>query len=331
MSIVYFLLCCLCFVRNKLSWPLIVVIILILCLIATYRDPFLPDYESYYNFRVHYVNDERLEPSTFLIRDISIFLSNSFYLFFFIYALIAITLKLVAIHRLTNYVVLSLLAYLALDFPIHEMIQMRVAVAMGFMLLSLPYIYEKKIVQFIFIVALATTFHYTALLALPLYFINVENINKRREIFLLLLSFLVGLLKTGITFIIGYIPIDFVQYLYNMYKQTDIFSNEESIFSIMIMCLFVIQMFLLWNVEKISTTNKYIFLLIKIQTISLCSFFLLNDMPTIAGRVSEFYRIAFIISIPLIVPLFKQNIIGKFLTVIICTVFYFRLLSLYYI
>lgn len=331
MSILFFLLCFLSFIRNKLSWPFIIIVIFILCLIATYRDSSLPDYINYYNFIVYNINNERLEPSTFLIRNISFLLSNSFYIFFFLYALISITLKLIAIHQLTKYVILSIIAYLAIDFPIHEMIQMRAAVAMGCVLFSLPYIYERKKIQFILITAIATTFHFTALLAVPLYFINAKIVNKKREIFLIALCFCIALFKGGITFIIEYIPIDFVQQLFHMYKQQNISFNEESIFSIMIMCLLIIQMILLCNIEKISLSNKYIFLLIKIQTISLCSFFIFHDIPIVAGRISEFYRIAYVISIPLIVPLFKQHIIGKIIVVLICSVFYIRLLTLYYI
>ena len=331
MSIVYFLLCCLCFVKNRFSKPFLVVLILILCLIATYRDSNLPDYESYYNFAMNYTDDERFEPSIFLIRDISNYLSCSFYMFFFIYALISVTLKALAIHRLTNYVVLSFVAYMALDFPIHEMIQMRAAVAMGIVLLGIPYIYEKKIVQYFTIISIATLFHYTSLLALPLYFLNARNIDVRKEIILIVICFIIGTIKIRITYVIGYIPIDFVQHLYHMYEQASLFGNDESVFSLMIMFLLVIQFLLLLNAEKISMANKYIFLLVKMQTISLCSFFLLNEMPIIGVRVSEFYRIAYIISIPLLVCLFKQQVIGKIVVVIICSIFYIRLLSLYYI
>lgn len=331
MSILYLFLSCLNFVKKKLTRPVLIVVVLIMCLIATFRDASLPDYESYYNFRVYELEVERLEPGAFLIRDISIFFSDSVYLFFFIYALIAIVIKVVAIHRLTDYVLLSLTVYLAIDFPSHEMIQIRAAVAMGFLLLSIPYIYKKKIIPFLIIVFVGTIFHYTALLAIPLYFFNPKVINKKREIIVVVLSFILGVLGIGITYIVEYIPIDFIQNLYFAYKFGNNVSGMTSVFSITMLFLFIIQIFMIYYVEKIFVNNKYIILLVKIQTISICSFFLLFDVPTVAGRVSEFYRIAYVISLPLIIPCFKQPAIGKLLVILICTTLYIRCISLLYI
>lgn len=303
--------------------------------IATFRSPDLPDYGAYLDFKLASLDEEyyaRFEPATFIIRSFSDWLSDSYYLFFLIYALISVVIKICAIQKLTTLFYLSLLSYLSFDFPIHEMIQMRAAVSMGIMLWALLFVYDKRIWPFIGLVLLAISFHYSAILVLPLYFLNPHEINTKKQISFLLGAFVLGVMKVGLGYWIQFIPIAFIQNLYQIYHSHEMIEeNGTSIFSFTILMLTILQFILLFNVNKLQEHNKYIYLLLKIQTISLCSFFIFNDMPMIGGRISEFYRIPFIISIPLISFLLKNRTKGKVIVVAVCLVFFIRFFTLYYL
>lgn len=334
MTIFYCIVSFFCVVKQKeyVTYQHIAFISLLLILIATFRNPELPDYDVYLGFKLHAFDDERFEPSIFLIRSVSDWISSSYYVFFSIYALLAVVIKLCALNQLTNLFFLSLLCYIGMDFPIHEMIQMRAAVAMGIMLWSFVFIYERRYWSYLGIVLLAVFFHYSALLILPLYFLNPYSINKRLQIIILLISFSMGLAGIGLAYWVQFIPFEFVQNLFQAYQYQTFVENESfNPFSITIIVLTIVQIILLSYADKLQMYNRYIYLLLKVQSASIVSFFLFNDMPIVGGRISEYYRIAFVISVPLIIYVCRYRNMGKLIVVAFCSIFYIRFLTLYYL
>jgi len=333
MIILYCVVLFFCIIRRKeyVTYQHIAFVSLLLIFIATFRSSTLPDYDAYLGFKLDAFDDERYEPSIFLIRSLSDWVSSSYYTFFFIYALLAVVIKLCALNQLTDLFFLSLLCYIGMDFPIHEMIQMRAAVAQGIMLWSFIFIYEKRLVLYAWTVLLAVFFHYSALLILPLYLLKPYSINKKLHIIMLFISFVIGLTKIGFTYLVQFVPIEFVQGLFQAY-QYQTFVEEEffSPFSMTIIVLTITQIILLLKADKIRMHNRYIYLLLKVQSASIISFFLFNDMPIVGGRISEFYRIAFIVSVPFVIYICNNRIVARLIVVVLCSMFYLRFLTLYY-
>ncbi|MDR1974379.1 MAG: EpsG family protein [Bacteroidales bacterium] len=67
------------------------------------------------------------------------------------------------------------------------MAQMRQAIAIGFILISAQYIFERKFLLFLLMIFLACQFHISAIIALPLYFFN-KNYGKIIPIVLIIVS-----------------------------------------------------------------------------------------------------------------------------------------------
>lgn len=296
---------------------------LVLILIAGLRGEGVDrDYSNYIILFKNY-NTNLVEPLFYIISYIvhNFLFSNPTFLFV-IFAFIGISSKLWAIKQLSEFWVLSLVIYLGGFFILHDLTQIRVCVASGFLLLCIKPIYERNWKLFLLFSSVAISSHYSAILILPLWFINV---NKPRKIYLLIalpISYIIHYIiqYTGIN-IIGTIPIPYIKEKIAVYQilqtagidgfdKINVF-NSIHLFRIALYYLFIFKLDLL--IEK----NKYTILLVKIFTISLCSFILFAFMPVIGFRMSELFGIVEIILIPLILYIFKQTYISRLIVVLI--------------
>jgi len=79
------------------------------------------------------------EPMFWIINKFNyIFFHGNIHIFFLIFAILGISLKLYAIRQLSTNILISLLSYILLFFILFDMTQIRVGVAIGIFLLSIP-------------------------------------------------------------------------------------------------------------------------------------------------------------------------------------------------
>lgn len=106
-----------------------------------------------------------------------------YYLFgnYYVLQFAATLFLLFAVNRLysrySSYPVLSISLFVFLFLFTILMAQVRQSIALGIVLLATPYIFDKKFLPFVVTVGIASLFHVSAVLALPLYFLN-RPINK---------------------------------------------------------------------------------------------------------------------------------------------------------
>jgi hypothetical protein len=74
--------------------------------------------------------------------------------------------------RYSKYPLVSLFLFIIFFFDDILMAQMRQSIALGIVLLSTKYIFNRKIIPFLFMVVLACMFHISAICAIPLYFLT---------------------------------------------------------------------------------------------------------------------------------------------------------------
>lgn len=133
---------------NKFEKNILVLSIYSLCVvIAVYRPYEMPDYAVYYNAFIHY-KLERAEIGYLTLMHTIRSFSENFHLLLFIMASISVAIKIAAIKRFSNYILLSLSVYISNIYILHDMIQMRAAIASG--LLLFQYITYIIIIFFIF-------------------------------------------------------------------------------------------------------------------------------------------------------------------------------------
>jgi hypothetical protein len=317
--------------RNK--WIFFVGMLLLI--LSIYRDgSSTRDYLGYVD--LYNRTDQQVELSFYIIGRVvkNIFCNNVLFLFL-IYAIIGICLKLKAVQQLSTFWAFSMLIYISNFFILHELTQIRVGVASGFMLLCIKPVYDKDWKRFLLFSAGAIFFHYLGLLVLPLWFLRKKKVNSILFSSLLPLAYLVYFLKINvIESVIPLLPIEYIQHKYASYQAAQAMNmdsfNKINVFNYVFLAKCGIYYILLWKNKIITEQNNYAPLLIKIQGIALTCFVLLAAMPVYAFRISEFFGVVELITIPMLIYTFKPI---QFLTRIGVALFAFAvlLINIFYV
>lgn len=303
---------------------------ILLILIAAFRNgESFRDYDMYVNmFQGN--NDTIVEPSFVFIRFIVKFFlgDNSIYLFI-IFAIIGVSLKFIAIKQLTELWFYSILIYLSNFFILHEMTQIRVGVASALFLLCIKPIYERNLKRFLLFAFLAFTFHFSALIILPLWFLNTKP-QKTWLIILVPISYIIYFL--GVNFI-TVIPISGIKEKIEIYQQLQELGGEESlpvnVFNLVFLTKIFLYYFFIYKYDLLLSYNVYFPLVIKIYCISLVSYIIFSQISAFATRISELFGIVEIILIPFVFYIFRPIYFSKLLVIFIG--FSFLLIVLFYV
>jgi len=274
---------------------------------------FDPDYEQYLKAFYNGSKKSRIEPTFFLISNfVKLFFNHPVFLFL-IYSIIGVSLKFIGFKQITKYYLFTAFLYLCNYFLLHEMIQIRVGVASGILLLCVKPLYDRDFKRFLLFVILAISFHYSALIVLPMWFVSTKKINKNIYIAIIPIVYLLVLSGLTFSFLIERIPIDQVQFLFKMYKfqMKSGKGGALNVFNILQIIRCCMAILMIYKMNIIVKNNKYSFLLIKIYVISLISLPLFSDIPVIGFRVSELLGVVEVVLIPLLISVFVQKRIAK--------------------
>lgn len=303
--------------RHKEKSVLIIAIFFVL--IAGLRKEGIDN--DYLNYKWMYDTDFRIvEPSFLLISYIFKYgIGASYAAVVFLYAFLSLFPKYKVIKYESTYCYLSLCVLLSDLFLLQDCTQIRVAVAVGIFLLSIKYLYSRKIGKYLLCCLFALFFHTSSLLMIPLIFINPKKINKYCWYALVLISFVMAILKFN--------PVKLLLYLPNGYileKAIEYTSRGDdftaNVFSIYAMSKLFLLVILLSKSSIVQRNNKYGYLLLKIQTLSCCSLMVLSQNLAAALRISEFYSIADVLLFPLIVTVIKEKKAAKLGLVFLCMI-----------
>ncbi|MGY3055259.1 hypothetical protein ACVWYG_003474 [Pedobacter sp. UYEF25] len=287
-----------------------------LIVFAGFRDGSkVKDYENYVDLFIN--PDALIEPSFNIISQLVKFVfSGRILVLFFIYAALGVCTKALAIRSITPFIFASILVYMSNFFILHELTAMRAGVASGFLLLSIKPLRERNLLMFLVLATCAILFHYSAIVILPLWFLDCEKPRK-----LLLLSAVpIGLclyfLKINLLFTI---PIPGIQEKMLIYQGL-YDSGAEGFAKINVLnALFILRCglfyFLLAHYTLLIDSNKYTVLLMKIYAISLFLLPALATMPVLAFRLNELLGVVEIVLVPMIIYIFKDKIFSRLLLI----------------
>ena len=178
--IIFFLLCILCLIDLKQQYYVGFFIVLILILFAGFRDNIDNDYETYqmmFNKISNGIN-VNIEPTFYYITYFINYVQSNISLLILIFSIIGVTLKCIAISKLTEFWVYSILVYFSYFYIIQEMTQIRVGIASAFILLSIQPLKRNNLFKFLGLICIGTLFHYSTLFILPVLFLNKNSISR---------------------------------------------------------------------------------------------------------------------------------------------------------
>lgn len=305
---------------------------LLLFFIAAFRGSIDNDYLGYvalYN-KASMLTTIRIEPTFLIISFIVKQLFNNVLFLFIIYALLGVCLKFYAIKKLTDFWLLSVLIYFSNFFIFHEMTQIRVGVASALILLSIKPLLDRRFRTFLIIITLAILFHYSALIALPLYFLNGRKINILLFALVIPVSYLFYFFNIHITFLIDLIPIPGVSAKFHQYKDLSTlnYAHKVNVLSYLHLSRCLLAFLFLWKWEILQQNNKFSILLIKIYIIAISILIIFADIPAIGARASELLMPVEILLIPYLMYIIKQKQLA--LVFIIATGLLFLSLNIFY-
>ena len=287
---------------------------LILSLIAGFRPlEYFRDTHVYLEMIATYDHLWMAEPTFWIINQFNqLLLGGNDQIFFLIYAILGVTIKIIAINRLSSLPLLSVYLYICLYFVLHEMTQIRVGVACGIFLLAIPDIVNKNFRIYLFKTLIAMAFHYSAIIMLVVYFINNRNINRKIYFFLpiigLFLAFIPNLMLTIFTFFEFILPsviANKVTIYISLIDNEDY--NKINIFNLFTLSLICFYYFALFNIWRLKTELDIV--LIKFFGLQLFIYYAFSSIPVFAIRLSEFIGFSLILLIPNLIFMFKQKLL----------------------
>ncbi|OAP71941.1 EpsG family protein [Psychrobacter sp. SHUES1] len=275
-----------------------------------------PNYTKYFRYNLNPYNfsfNENVEYGYQLFTYILLNLTHNYFWLFFISSLIVVGCYLVSIRKLSVNYTLSVFIFITLGTYTFFFNGLRQGIAMALIALATPALISKQLIPFLLIVILASSFHISALVLLPVYLLLHSKIQNYYKF---LISFLTSMI--GSQLVIGYLAEDNIRY--QGYTQ----ESEKSgglvtlgFYSIIMIALQIIKYFYKIKNQKFEILLTYysigIFLLVPIA--------LVGTNPSGPQRIL-FY---FTWSLALLVPMALKRINNLFiyiLTVIFCLTYF---------
>ena len=205
---------------------------------------------------------------------------------------------------------LSIVIYLCTTFD-QSMIVLRQHSAIALTLLAIPFILERDLKRYLFIMTLAFLIHSTSIIFIPMYFIYGINMKKYWLYFFTIA--IVGTIVAGTVF-----PWLFSHTWYNSYDNRE--ASNYTLFFVSLSSLFLYLVSIKFKISDLKGIDKYSILLISMAVLlCLCG---VGYSPT--NRMVKYFSVASIILIPRAINKFKDDV-AKVSIIIVVVLFHLLL------
>lgn len=245
---------------------------------------------------------------------------------FLIYALISLAVHALAVKRLSHLWFLSLLVYLSNYYLLHEMNQIRVGVSAGLFLVALYCLGNEQRRKFLLFAFFATLFHYTAFVLFFFAFFDGKPFKKWQYYFYLSIIPAAYILYFLHISVLTSIPIPYFEeklQLYQALQSSGGVWDEINVFNLVLLTKIAMTLFLLWKSSLIYEYNKYVYLLLKVEIISIAAWVVLYEMPVVAMRMNELLGVVEIALFPMLYYTVKPGWLGNLLVITVAGVLLF--------
>lgn len=261
-----------------------------------------------------YIKNADVEPLFIIIDFIITRFTRSVNFSYFIFQFIILLFVYLACStfRKDKYVSLSYFLFLVLFYN-RSLNMCRQSIAIAIILFTLKFVLERNLIKFLFFIILASLFHKTALVFLPVYlifpYLNSKNKNLNKFIlFIFIILFIVFYKK--IIFIMNWLGIVENKYLFYISGNKSTLSDIELLIKIVLSTLIV-----LFN-SSISKKDKNIKFLINIFIIGIITMFL-GIYSAFGQRISYYFGYFIIFLIPNLINIVKRKNQKKIILIII--------------
>lgn len=246
---------------------------------------------------------------------VTLFTSN-----YFVYLIITSVITLIGyfyfIKNNSNNYFFSILIFMSLGFYSMNFYILRSSIAVSIMLFSLKYLKERKILKYMLLTLLASSFHQTMLVFIPLYFLLNIDYNKYFMIFFSVITLFIFIFKNTLISIL-------IDRIYPYYKNQNIFTNGG--YKLLLLLVILFGIICLYK-KKLINQNKDNKFYINMLMYGIFFQVLATSFGPI-NRITTYLTTSLIILIPNFLSLLKNTKWYKYINVftIICLLLIFTL------
>lgn len=311
------------YINNKFVKRPLILLTIFLILIAVFRYPGIADYQGYKYFFESSYKFEQSQPFFSLIRKFAQFTPWPWFIGSLIIANIGISLKVSYIKKYSPVVWGSILVYLSYLYVAQDLIAIRSACASAILLPIIECSSQRNYKKALFLSLIAICFHATAIIFVPLVFLNKDKGYRYFYIGCVILSYYLASREIFLGKLVALLEFKKAENQYAFYSIGDAVNvfNLVQIFRLLI-CL------LSWTYyKKLHSKYPQMLLYLKVYTIGIILFVLFSDIISVAVRLQELLLIVEIILVPcLFYSIFSKK---KFLSKI--SVITYATIALYFI
>ncbi|WP_315517383.1 EpsG family protein [Hoylesella shahii] len=243
------------------------------------------------------------------------------YIFIFIVTLIIYVLYYVNIRRYSEDYKVALLLFFGLLF-FFTFTYLRQMIGVGIAGLSFKFIYERKLWKFVIVVLIAASFHNSALILLPVYFIPIKKYSMGAIMVLMILCLLVGVSGVSSSLFEAYSSTSGLE------ERTTQYIEDTSGFRV---AYLLEAVFFLWlilgNYSSIGKDKQQIALLN--VALTFCATLLLFIRSENGGRLGWFFIMALVATLTTIFSQSYKNILNRTLVFFVVFFLYIRIVFIW--
>ncbi|WP_448907871.1 EpsG family protein [Hoylesella shahii] len=247
---------------------------------------------------------------------ISYFTANR-YIFIFVVTLLIYLLYYINIKRYSSDYRIALLLFFGLLF-FFTFTYLRQMIGVGIAGLSFKFIYERKLWKFVIVVLIAASFHNSALILLPVYFIPIKKYSIGAIMVLMILCLLVGVSGVSSSLFEAYSSTSGLE------ERTTQYIEDTSGFRV---AYFLEAVFFLWlilgNYGSIGKDKQQIALLN--VALTFCAILLLFIRSENGGRLGWYFVLALIGTLTVVLSTSLKNVLNKLIVYAVVVFLYVRI------
>ncbi len=238
-------------------------------------------------------------------------------LLFFLISSISSIFLFLSIRKYTEYPLASLLLYYCLIFFVLDMSGMRQALTLNIFLYSLRYAYEKRFSMYVFFIVIATLFHWSSIILLPLYYF-INNKISAKAIYIVLFGamsiffFNITWLENTILFFVPAMENEILlakTYAYTV-NPTYARSWEFNLTTIINVSTILIMVFLMIRFrDKLEKRFNYFNIFFNVFLLQSITYFSFAELVDISDRLRMYFLVSNVILLPYLLSLVTSRIV----------------------